>query len=169
MPRASFDALPAEARLWLFAASQPLEGAAAESLLGRVDAFLDGWNAHGHPLTGARAWVEDRFLMVAVDEATAPPSGCSIDALHRILKDYEEETGIGLTDHADVLYRAPDGSVARATRLDFARLAKDDAVALDTPVFDMTLTRKSELGSRFEVPAEEAWHRRAFWRHVPAD
>jgi hypothetical protein len=167
MPRIDFDHLPDDARLWVFAASEALEPAAAESLLTRVDDFLDGWNAHGHPLTGGRAWLDGRFLFVAVDERTAPPSGCSIDALHRSLKAYEDETGVGLTDHADVLYRAEGGDVARATRLEFARMAREGAVSLETAVFDTTLTRKAELDARFEVPAGEAWHRRAFWRGAP--
>ncbi|MBT8403367.1 MAG: hypothetical protein KJP18_05890 [Gemmatimonadetes bacterium] len=166
MPRTEFDALPDDARLWVFSSSRPLAPDESEALLTRVDGFLDGWNAHGHPLTGAREWREHRFLLVAVDEASAPPSGCSIDALHRILKEYEASRGVGMTDHADVLYRDGDGAVRSAPRLDFARMAKAGEVGLDTPVFDTTLTRKADLATAFEVPATAAWHRRAFWRQL---
>lgn len=164
MPRTDFDTLPEDARLWVFAADRPVAGDDAEALLARVDAFLDEWNAHGHPLTGARRWDEDRFLFVAVDERTAPPSGCSIDALHRVLKDFEAERRVRLTDHVDVLWRDDDGRVARASRPDFARRVQDGSVDLDTPVFDTTLTRKGALDDGFEVPAGASWHRRAFWR-----
>lgn len=164
MPRTDFDALPDDARIWVFTADPALDSAQESELLDRVDRFLDGWNAHGHPLTGARRWLEDRFLVVAVDERTAPPSGCSIDALHRILLEFEEREGLRLTDHADVYYRAEEGAVHRATRPEFARLAREDAVDLETPVFDATITRKADLEARFEVPAGAAWHRRAFWR-----
>ncbi len=164
MPRIEFDALPDDARLWIFAADRPVTGSDAETLLERVDHFLDGWNAHGHPLTGARRWDGDRFLFVAVDERTAPPSGCSIDALHRVLKDFEAEGGVGLTDHIDVLWRDPDGRVVRTSRPDFTRLAREGTVSLETSVFDTTLTRKADLVGGFEVPAGDAWHRRAFWR-----
>lgn len=164
MPRIEFDALPDDARLWVFAADRPVEGADAEVLLERVDRFLDGWNAHGHPLTGARRWDADRFLFVAVDERTAPPSGCSIDALHRVLKELEAERGMALTDHIDVLWRDGEGRVVRTSRPDFARLAREGVVDLDTPVFDTTLTRKAALRDAFELPAGDAWHRRAFWR-----
>jgi hypothetical protein len=168
MPRVPFDQLPDDARLWVFAANEPVPGDAEADLLRRVDSFLDGWNAHGHPLVGAREWREGRFLFVAVDERSAPPSGCSIDALHRALKDFEEERGLRLTDHVDVVYRAEDGQVARAGRPAFAKLAKAGDIGLDTVVFDTTITRKNEIGQRFEVPARDSWHRRAFWRGVPA-
>ncbi|MEQ9569340.1 MAG: hypothetical protein RLN75_04055 [Longimicrobiales bacterium] len=164
MPRTDFSALPDDARLWVFAADRPVEGDHAEALLARVDAFLDAWNAHGHPLTGARRWDQDRFLFVAVDERTAPPSGCSIDALHRVLKDFEAERGVGLTDHVDVLWRDGEGRVVRSSRPDFARLAREGEVDFETPVFDTTLTRKGALIEGFEVPAGSDWHRRAFWR-----
>lgn len=168
MPRVPFDRLPDDARLWVFAASEAIPADAEADLLARVDTFLDGWNAHGHPLVGARDWRDGRFLFVAVDERSAPPSGCSIDALHRALKDFEDERGVGLTDHVDVVFRRDDGRVARATRPAFARLAREGEVGLGTVVFDTTITRKHEIERRFEVVARDAWHRRAFWRGVPA-
>jgi len=168
MPRVTFDQLPDDARLWAFAASAEMDQDAESDLLARVDSFLDGWNAHGHPLVGAREWREGRFLFVAVDERSAPPSGCSIDALHRALKEFEEVRGVGLTDHIDVVFRGVDGAVLREARPAFARLAKAGEVGLDTVVFDTTITRKDEMAHRFEVPARDAWHRRAFWRGAVA-
>jgi hypothetical protein len=159
------ETLPDDARLWVFPATEPVCGEAAERLLARVDEFLGDWRAHGDPLTVGRAWRDDRFLVVAVDERTAPPSGCSIDALVRVLKELEGELGIALTDHVDVLHRAPDGAIRRDDRPTFARRARAGEVDLDTPVFDTTLTRLSALRQgRFEVPVRDAWHRRAFFR-----
>lgn len=168
MPRIDYDQLPDDARVWVFAASEGLSPDAESRLLEQVDAFLDGWNAHGHPLAGGRRWHEGRLLLVGVDERSAPPSGCSIDALHRVLKDFEAETGVGLTDHIDVLYRDAEGRIVRRSRPDFARLARSGEVDLDTPVFDLTITRRAEVEQSLEVPARDAWHRRAFWRGVSA-
>lgn len=167
MPRTSFDALPDDARLWVFAAEEPLTGDPVERLLATVDAFLDGWNAHGHPLTAGRAWRDDRFLLVAVDERSAPPSGCSIDAMVRVLKEFEQEHGVTLTDHARVLWRDGEGEIHVADRPTFARLAREGTVDLDTQVFDTTLTRVGQLREGgLELPAAEGWHRRAFWRQA---
>ena len=167
MPRIPFDQLPDDARLWVFAADAPITGAAAERLLGQVDAFLEQWNAHGHPLTCGREWAEDRVLLVAVDEASAPASGCSIDSMVRELKGLETELGVTLTDHAHVLWRDDAGAVRAANRAEFAGLASGEQVTPDTRVFDTTLTRLSDVrAGRLEVPARESWHRRAFWRNV---
>lgn len=165
MPRIDFDLMPPDARLWVFAADRELAEEAREQLLAQVDAFLASWNAHGSPLTAARDWREGRFLLVAVDERSAPPSGCSIDALLRELKAFEAAHGLRLTDHVHVLWRNRSGQIESTDRLTFARLAAADEVDLDTPVFDTTLTRVGGVrDGRLEVPAGASWHRRAFWR-----
>jgi hypothetical protein len=86
MPRVPLTALRDTARTWVFAAERALSASERDALLGDVDDFLDGWAAHGVPLTCGRDWRYDRFLVIAVDEAAAGVSGCSIDALTRRLK-----------------------------------------------------------------------------------
>lgn len=167
MPRTSLDQLPDDARLWVFAADERLNEEAAETLLARVDAFLDQWSAHGHALTCGRELREDRLLLVAVDEASAPATGCSIDSMVRVLKELETELGVGLTDHARVIWRDGQGAVRTAARPTFAEMARNDEVTPETVVFDTTLTRLGDVrAGRLEVPAASSWHRRAFWRHL---
>src|SRR5512134_912151 len=50
MPRVAFDALPDHARVFAFAAERALAPDEQAGLLTDVDAFLDGWAAHGVPL-----------------------------------------------------------------------------------------------------------------------
>jgi hypothetical protein len=163
VPRVEIASLPDEARAWVFAAERALGPDEAEKLLASVDAFLDGWQAHGSPLTCARDWRYDRFLIVAVDERTAPPSGCSIDALVRSLKSMEAELGLSLLDHTPVWFRDA-GGLHRVDRGAFKTLARAGSVGPDTIVFDNTLTRLGQLRlGEWERPARESWHGRAFF------
>ena len=167
MPRTDFAQLPADARLWIFGAARALEPRERAELLGLVDRFLDGWQAHGAPLTAARDLREDRFLMVAVDEASVPPSGCSIDAMVNELKALGDRLGVGLVGSGDVFYRAPSGEVERAERAQFTRLADGGQVGPDTVVFDTTLTRVAKLADgSWERPARDSWHQRAFFNRA---
>jgi hypothetical protein len=163
MPRTSFDALPANARLWIFAAERPLSEQERGYLLNTVDGFLDEWQAHRRPLVSARDFRHDRFLFVGVDESAAGASGCSIDALVRDIKRLESELGLALIDRAPVLYR-DGGDILRVPREEFAELARTGRVTPETIVFDNTLTQLGDLqAGRWEVPAQEAWHGRAFF------
>jgi hypothetical protein len=162
-----FEPLPDSARLWTFGVSRPLTDGEARRLLVEVDAFLEGWNAHGRPLSAARAWRFGRFLLVALDDTVTPPSGCSIDALVRTLREMEDELGIEMVGGAPVWYRhgGPEGPVRRASRPEFRAAAARGEITGDTIVFDPALTRLGELREgKWELPARECWHSRLLAR-----
>ena len=163
MPRVPFDQLPSASRLWIFPAERSLTPDEEATLLERADEFLETWAAHGVPLRCGRDWRRGRFLLVAVDEASEPPSGCSIDAMTNLLKQVGRELGISLADHGPV-YFLDGGKVERVSRGDFQKLVHEGVVDLDTVVFDNTLTRLADMeDSGWEKPAGASWHRRAFF------
>ena len=158
MPRIEFGALPDDARVWVFAADRPIGGVAADRLLDHVDDFLDGWAAHGRPLSCARDWIEDRFLALGVDQRDAHASGCSIDGLFRVLKALEPQLGATLLGGGRVLYRDADGRVQSTTRDEFSSMAVAGTVSKDTHVFDATVGTAGAWRERFETTAAESWH-----------
>lgn len=164
MPRIPFSRLPDDARLWVFPAHRPLTPQEEEGLLARVDAFLQGWAAHGTPLLAGRDWRERRFLLIAVDESSAPPSGCSIDSLVRILKEEGEALGMSFLDHTPVWYRSGE-EIQQTDREAFRERVETGLVTAETPVFDHTVTRLSQLrNGDWEKPASRSWHGKAFFR-----
>jgi hypothetical protein len=67
-----------------------------------------------------------------------------------------------------VLYRAGD-QIARLDRGAFAERARRGEVAPDTIVFNNTLSRVADLeNGRWEVPARDSWHGRAFFPQAAA-
>ena len=164
MPRVTFDALPPDARLWIFAAERPLVGEERARVTREVDDFIDQWAAHDVPLTAARDVRYDQFVFVAVDERAAGASGCSVDALVRRMKGLQVELGLELVNHAPVLYRDETG-IARVSREQFADLAERGAVSPETVVFDNSLTKVEQVrAGRWELPAGESWHAVAFFQ-----
>ncbi|MDP2957269.1 MAG: hypothetical protein Q8N53_12670 [Longimicrobiales bacterium] len=163
MPRIPFSELPDHGRVWVFPASRRLDDGERAALLVEVDAFLDGWAAHGAPLRSGRELLEGHFLAVAVDEDASRPSGCSIDALVNRLEALAQGMGIRLVDHAPVWYRQGD-EIRVASREEFRARAKEGVVDASTRVFDTSLTRLADLRrSGLERPAGESWHGRAFF------
>ena len=164
MPQVRFNELPEEARVWIFSAERSLNAGEKDRLLAHVDGFIGQWAAHDTPLTAGRELRYDRFLFVAVDQRMAGPSGCSIDALVRRMKGLEQELGVELVNHAPVVFRA-EGEIRRVRRDQFAALASAGEVGPQTTVFDNTLTRLGDVrAGRWETPAANAWHGRAFFR-----
>lgn len=163
MTHRSLSDMPDAGRLWIFAAPRALNEAEAESLLSHVDGFLTRWNAHGHPVVGAREWRHDHFLLVAADEEATGVSGCSIDSLFRVLAEAEAETGVSLLDASRVWYRDAAGEVRSVTRPEFRALAEAGEVDAGTAVFDNTAATVGALrAGEWERPMRESWHGRAF-------
>lgn len=165
-----FGGLPESARLWIFGVGRSLSGEEEARLLGSVAAFLGGWKAHGHPLAALHEWVGGRFLLVAVDDRTVPPSGCSIDALVGRLRTLEAEFGTEIVGGAPVWYRSggTGGAIERVSRPVFRDRARAGLVTGETVVFDLSLERVGELrAGRFERPARESWHRRYLAPRAP--
>ncbi len=158
MPAVPFESLPADARVWVFGAADPVRGPAAASLLAAVDRFLAAWAAHGVPLRCARAWRDDRFLAVGVDQSTAGASGCSIDGLFRSLQALEPELGTTLLGGGRVYWRDAAGAVHGADREAFAGRLAAGGLGDATPVFDTTVTTVEEWRTRFERPLRDSWH-----------
>jgi hypothetical protein len=168
MPRVPFETLPDDSRLWVFGVERTLEESERENFLGAVDRFLETWVAHGVPLTCGRDWRRERFLLVAVDQASEPPSGCSIDAMVGVLKDQERRLHARVLDNTPVWF-LDDGEVRRTSRPEFRRLAEEGVVDSDTTVFDNTVTwlRDARQGL-WEGPARGSWHQKAFFKNPEA-
>ena len=150
MPVVSFDTLPDSARVWIFGSDKRLSEDAATALMRDVGDHLANWKAHGEPLTVGSRLLDDRFLVVAVDQSTAGASGCSIDGLFRVLQAVQSKLGANLVGGGRLFYRDRNGEVQCAPRSDLDDLRASGAIAKDTVVFDTTITDLGTFRRKFE-------------------
>jgi hypothetical protein len=158
MPLTTFDKLPDGARVWIFGAAAPVDDIDAAKLLAATDTYLMQWKAHGHPLTAARDWRDERFLVIGVDQRTEGASGCSIDGLFHMLQELEQALGSTMVGGGLVFFRGPGDLVCALSRGDFEALSRRGGADAATPVFDTTITTAGDYRARFEVPAAKSWH-----------
>ena len=157
-----FEQLPGDSRLWTFHAERTLNETETTQLRAELETFLQSWAAHRPDLTAGYQLRYNKFLQLGGDESRLPPSGCSIDSLVHELARIGGTMGIELVDSPDIAYRATDG-VHCTTRDAFAEMAVAGTVSRDTIVFDRTAQRVADVDAgRWERPAGEAWHARAF-------
>lgn len=157
MPVVPFDSLPDDARCWVFVADRPVPPVRSPMLLDAVDHHLARWAAHGVPLVCARDWHDDRFLVVAVDEAATGASGCSIDALFRVIATVQPRLGADLLGGGRIAWRAQDGQIVVSDRADFEALALQGAIAPDAPVVNTLAETVGDWRHRRESPAGASW------------
>jgi len=148
-------------RIWIYQADRQLTAVDKAKVLDKLALFTADWKAHGQPLAAKAEIRYDRFIILMVDDAIAPPTGCSIDKSVYLLKEIEKETGLNLFDRLQVAYRQGDQIVV-APRSEFERLVATGEVTGDTIVFNNLITNYPELETHWEVPLNQSWHAQVF-------
>lgn len=165
-----FDSITNDARLWVYQADRPLTSADVAAIGKALQPALNGWAAHGQPLLASAAVLENRFLVIAVDEDHSLPSGCSIDASVRFVRDVGQQLSRsgGPVDFFDrsAAYRANDGSVQTLALGNIKTAVADGKLTPDTPVFNTLVKTKAELTTDWQKRAADTWLKRYF-KNVP--
>ncbi len=155
----SFDALPAGARVWVFAGNRPIEASDRERITEVMARVLQAWKSKAPMAKGCFEFREDRFFIVGSDESGECLSGCSIDAMVQWMMQLEQQVGLKLVDRMAVHYRRADGVVDTVSRAEFKNLAAAGDVTPETPVFDTIISRVESLrDGQFEIPLSGSWH-----------
>ncbi len=164
-----FDGFPGDAYLRVFAADRDLSAEEEARLSGALTEFFRTWEYHEQPLRGAFEILHHRFVVVGADESRVKVGGCSKDALIGLFREAGATMGVDFVHGPPIHYRDKDGTIHATTREGFGELVAKGSVGGTTPVFDLTLYQiEPYRAGRFEVPAGECWHARA-WDLTAAD
>ncbi len=148
-------------RIWIYQAGRELNNQEEAHVLAKLDQFVSQWHAHGKQLA---AWAEVRygyFIIIAVNESAAPPTGCSIDKSVHLLKELEQELQVSLFDRMQIAYR--DGEVVRVvSRPVFEQRIAEGEINEDTLVFNNLIQYSAALQTEWEVPFRKSWHAKVF-------
>lgn len=156
-----FPSFPDQARVWVYAASEPIDAESARALEADIKEFIQRWTSHGRPVVAEARLFEGQFLLVSGYVEKSQVSGCGIDASVRALDEAAARRGIGWASPLDVFFRDDTGRVCRTSRGEFRKMAQSGTVGPSTTTFDPSVTSVGDLREgRFETSAGASWHRR---------
>ena len=159
-----FDHLPDAARIWVYAADRDLNELEENRTVEILQSFCASWTSHGRPVRSAAGMLESRFAVIAGHIPGGDISGCGIDASVHALDQAKGELGLEWLSALAVHYRDANEAIRSVSRAAFRASAAAGDVHEKTIVFDPGIQQLGELrAGRFERPAEETWHRRAFF------
>ena len=148
-------------RIWIYQASRLLTATEEEHVAHKLAAFTEQWKVHGQPLAASVELKYHLFVILAVDESFATPSGCSIDTSVRMLQELEQELGLSFLDRMQIAYRKGEEIVV-VPRAGFEALIAAGEVTGDTIVFNNLASTRNELLTQWEVPFKQSWHAQVF-------
>jgi hypothetical protein len=148
------------ARVWVYQSNRVLTTEESVEIQQLTHEFVAQWTAHGSELWAAGEVIHNLFIVLAVDEALAGASGCSIDKSVAFVRVLQERYEIDLLDRMTFVYRDMVGDIHTASRQNFARLYDMGVIDDETTVFDTVVPTLGEFRSNFELPLQKSWHRR---------
>lgn len=156
-----FDQIDFEARVWVYQCDRNLTNEEVGTITETMNAALEGWGAHGHPLVASSKVFLNRFVVVAVNDGQTLPSGCSIDQCVHWLQE------IGLQLHVDFMDRAAiyvddSGKLQSVAIADVKAAIASNEIMSDTTVFDNLVDTKAKWMSRWKIRARDSWMKRFF-------
>ena len=160
----SFDQIAPDARLWVYQANRALTAAEATAVEVAMQPALANWAAHGHPLLASARIVDERFLLVAVDEGAGLPSGCSIDSSVNTVQAIGQQLSRGglPLDFMDrsVTYLDGDNTVQSLPLSALKQAFAEGTLTAETTVFNTLVKTKAEYMAAWNVPAAQTWLKR---------
>jgi hypothetical protein len=157
----SLETLPQNARLWVYLAERPFTANEIEICEAQLEAFIGQWQAHGASLRAGFAVQDQHLLLLAVDEAQAQATGCSIDSSVAAVRELGQQLGVDFFTRTHVLYRKPSGEAAVLRAPEVANAAKEGTLTPETLIFDLTCTQLGQLAEAWK-PAKDTWVKRFF-------
>ena len=103
-----FNDISENSKLWVYGSDKQLNIQQKQFILKIIEGYLKNWKHHKHPLTSAITILENRFIVIALDDSEYGIGGCSIDSLQKIIQKIENEFNISLLNRLNVFCKIDD-------------------------------------------------------------
>jgi len=154
--KVEFDKISDESRIWIYQSNDEFTEYDIDIINKKLDIFVANWTAHNKELQASYKILNNRFLVIAVNEEFNPIGGCSIDYSLQLLKDISNTINKNLLDRLIVNYR--NGSLIKTITLkDLKNNLKNGSISPETVIFNMTVSTKKELLNNFEIKLSSSW------------
>lgn len=158
----TFDRLSTNSRIWIFQSDRIMNSTEIGKIQSVLDEFIPKWAAHGNELYGGYQVLNNLFLIIGVDEAKSPASGCSIDSLTRVVKELGGSLNIDFFNRLAIAFENKSNEIEIVSMNEFKRLAKENEVGYDTIVFNNLVANKGEFETKWRTSVKNSWHSNLF-------
>ena len=152
-----FQQLPDSCRIWLFQSDRTLSPVECAAAAERLSGFLSEWTAHQQELMASFDFCENRFVVIAVNEAATAASGCSLDKLHQTVRALGQELGVDFFNRMLVTERGPQGDVKVYSLQEAGQCIEQGELKPETLVFDTTISTVGDYRHAFVKPLGSTW------------
>ena len=155
-----FNTLPDSARIWIYQANRMLQANDALAISDFLTPQIQDWLAHQQPLLASFKIIENRFVVIAVDENESLPSGCSIDKSTHWLQQLGAKLNIDFFDRSVAYLEDETIKTLPVNAIKAAIL--ENQIEPNTLIFNNLVKTKAEFENSWKVAALDSWVKRFF-------
>jgi len=157
----NFKSLSGTSKIWIYQSNREFSENEIEIIKTKLESFIEKWQRHGEDLKASYQLKYNHFIILAVDEKFNEVSGCSIDASVNLIKQFEKEFKLDLTNKLNISFKV-NNNINIVSLSDFQHYAKQGKINLNTIVFNNMVASKADFINNWEVIADKSWHKRIF-------
>lgn len=144
--------MPPHSRIWVYQGAKEFLPKETESIKAKANEFVAQWTSHDQLMKASIEVFHNLFVVVCVDEKTAPASGCGIDKSVKFIQSLEKEFNTSLLNRMYVAYRK-GGQILSSPISELKNTG-------NITVFNNLVATKEEFEKNWEVPLEKSWHKK---------
>lgn len=152
-----FNTLPPHSRIWIYQSNREFNERETIEIKNKSFQFIDQWTSHGKTMNAAIEIFHHRFIVIAVDEQTAPASGCGIDKSVRFIQELEKDYSLTLLDRMQIAYKK-DNQINYCSINEFEAFIQRGQINENTVVFNNIVSTKKEFETNWETALKTSWH-----------
>ena len=146
-----------QARVWIYQADRNLLPSEIVFIEKALPSFLAEWAAHGEKLAAYGTVLHHRFLVLAVDEAQAMASGCSIDASVHWVSHMQQQLQVNFFDRLHIVAQDENGDLFDFNVQATENMLNNGQLSSQTLIFDNTIKNYDELLNAWQKPLSQTW------------
>ncbi|AWV99970.1 hypothetical protein [Arcticibacterium luteifluviistationis] len=148
-----FDKMPIQSRVWIYQADRNLSAKEENITAYFLKNAIQDWAAHGAPLLASVSVLENRFVVIALDENQNVASGCSIDASTHWIKELGTQLSVDFFDRS-IAY-LDDVEVKTVPVFKVKAAVENASISADTVVFNNNIMTLQEFRSSWKTTADK--------------
>lgn len=151
-----FKGFNEDSKVWIYSSDRLLTDNESETIDHLLVDFTRQWVSHNVSLKAAGKVLNNRFIVLAVDESIENPGGCSIDKSVHFIKSIETQFGIHLFDRLTIYYQK-DSEMKSFHFNELKDKIADGEISGATKIYDSTIIKLRPLQNEFIKEAGNSW------------
>jgi len=143
-------------KIWIYTSKSKINKDNAKIIKLFSDTFINQWESHGNKVNGSIEIVDDYFIVVTADEQGSAMCGKAKDAIMRLIKELEFETGLIFTDRMAVALKIDD-KIFISNFYDVKEKLKKNAYPENTKIYNPLITTVKDYNESFMQEISDSW------------